>query len=871
MSEEETNTEETQTQALDSNEEVILDFPEYPDEDWLEGSDEDDDTESELEVSKSETEIENESKETNQDDQALTPEEIAARNKKFREQRKKKKEKEKKTGKSKKTNSQRKANETNEAEFLKTSTTLEDEDDESEEEELTFLTNSVGTLRKAYLETQETESSAYVGGKNYVGLEPPVRSSQEDFLRRQRPKSPSTSMEVKNRFAVSKGIGEGVLLKQASKKFAGSFQENKKQIVKGKETFALHIACLLGQADVASELIKSGAKIHQQNKAGYYPIHYAVSKASNAHSQIVQMLTNNGAKFDVKANHTGETPLHYAILKAAPTKIPFTIQLVLHASQHKIDFNQKDTIYGQTPLHYACKLGFFQAAKLLLAEKRIICHTPDNNGYTPLHLAILANSVQCVDLLITKSPSISDVTNWGETALHLACKVQNPPILRLLMGVLRRQPSNFSIISKKDNKGFTPIHYAALQSSIGCLQMFPHFAELEDNIGLSPIFWSSLKGHRVATHHLLAQKVGCVHPQFGDVHYPMGNDFEAPLFSERFSDLKIIVHNQKLPVHRVLLGRCLPQYSMGFETEVALQQEVDERQVKEFLKFIYTGKIPESIEEKNTLRDIACIFGIPLLQSLLETAILTGQVDRTSNLTLYLGDILTTGKYSDVLINVEGKGFLAHRIVLSCRSAYFHELFDKNPNERVFNIPSGISKAMFSILLEYMYTDSIKKASGMTTETLFEVWELAKAFNLPALAFRCELFLYEKISPENVESIYLLSENNDMPTLKEGVIEYLLQSYKNLKKGNFLDQLATPEHSKSLEKKIKKREKEEKKKKTKPEPQVTHAVFFNIDEKQQRNSPSLRKKNKLDKKLTSSPSSLARSASANVIPTFKGK
>jgi len=77
----------------------------------------------------------------------------------------------------------------------------------------------------------------------------------------------------------------------------------------------LHIASLIGNAEVARILVVAGADINVKNKIGVAPIHLA----SESSPELVKFLLNNQADINLKDDE-GDTPLHWAY-KSGNTEI----------------------------------------------------------------------------------------------------------------------------------------------------------------------------------------------------------------------------------------------------------------------------------------------------------------------------------------------------------------------------------------------------------------------------------------------------------------------------------------------------------------------------------------------------------------------
>ena len=75
---------------------------------------------------------------------------------------------------------------------------------------------------------------------------------------------------------------------------------------------------------------------------------------------------------------------------------------------------------GTTEAHrIAIKQDYALLMKILDLDPAL-ANTKDDNGWTPLHEAVLRNSEAIIELLIESGADVNAVTNFGETALNLA-------------------------------------------------------------------------------------------------------------------------------------------------------------------------------------------------------------------------------------------------------------------------------------------------------------------------------------------------------------------------------------------------------------------------------------------------------------------
>ncbi|XP_063442777.1 ankyrin repeat domain-containing protein 27-like [Mytilus trossulus] len=88
----------------------------------------------------------------------------------------------------------------------------------------------------------------------------------------------------------------------------------------------------------------------------------------------------------------------------------------------------------------------------------------DKKGYTPLHRAVLANSLQLVHLFVTKGAKINDVTSKYITPLHLACYLGFTDIANYLVG-------NGAYVNVKDSMLDTPLHLCCYKGFVDIIDM----------------------------------------------------------------------------------------------------------------------------------------------------------------------------------------------------------------------------------------------------------------------------------------------------------------------------------------------------------------------------------------------------------------
>ncbi|WOG28592.1 ankyrin repeat domain-containing protein [Endozoicomonas sp. 8E] len=180
----------------------------------------------------------------------------------------------------------------------------------------------------------------------------------------------------------------------------------------------LLIASAEGHTELAEVLINNGADVNAvMAEKGVTPLFFA---AQNNHTDIVKLLINKGVNVDAPQTKDGATPLSIAVQKGCND----SVKLLLNAGADP----NATLSNGVTPLYIAAFRGNSESMQLLL-EKGADLDSRTKLGVTPLFAADARDNIECVKLLLNAGAKInvraSDAapltiatrmgcTTWGE-------------------------------------------------------------------------------------------------------------------------------------------------------------------------------------------------------------------------------------------------------------------------------------------------------------------------------------------------------------------------------------------------------------------------------------------------------------------------
>eukprot|EP00795_Rhopilema_esculentum_P008747 gene8747-14770_t len=301
--------------------------------------------------------------------------------------------------------------------------------------------------------------------------------------------------------------------------------ENDPYSITGKFT-CLHFLAMVhlgadDQADCVDMIMKTvnGQLLNAKCRHGRTPLHIAI-KFRNYHAAVC--FINAGCDISIKSSNSEEDCLLGPI--ALASRPPCQLDVVKELIKFKADPNVRSGKDERTPLSFAVEnvsdktyVGAvaLELVKTLVAAGAIV-NSCDVNRRTPLHHLINSSSggyealTEVEEFFISsdadvtatdckqKMPIFYAFSNFNSKQKDETSMIDPISIVRLICDHAETKSVHTSVLSHKDNRQRTVMHYAALRgASISCLHMLKHgaLANGVDEDGNTPVALALRSGH----------------------------------------------------------------------------------------------------------------------------------------------------------------------------------------------------------------------------------------------------------------------------------------------------------------------------------------------------------------------------------------
>jgi len=265
----------------------------------------------------------------------------------------------------------------------------------------------------------------------------------------------------------------------------------------------LHHAIKEGHTELARFLIDQDANLNAKEKRwDYAPLHYAIWFEN---IDIVEVLVNKG----VDVNYTPKRD-YSPLINAIWCKDKYRYNMVRLLLDHGARFNVKDQ-EGWTAFRRAAKDGHHDVIELFVAKGADIStfhmaacmgdldrvknfveqgsdvDTKDELGWTPLFWASCMGRTEVAQFLITKGANVN-LKNSQSTALHRAARAGAKDIVQLLI-------AQGADVKARDKRGRTPLHGVYSQEVADLLIREGADVNLRDWGNMTPLWLAANDGH----------------------------------------------------------------------------------------------------------------------------------------------------------------------------------------------------------------------------------------------------------------------------------------------------------------------------------------------------------------------------------------
>lgn len=160
----------------------------------------------------------------------------------------------------------------------------------------------------------------------------------------------------------------------------------------------------------------------------------------------------------------------------------------------------------------------------------------------------------------------------------------------------------------------------------------------------------------------------------------------------------------------------------------------------------------------------------------------------TSTYATQMRAMVNDDEFSDVTFLVEDQPIHAHRAILAQRCDHFAAMFRSGMREsveRTIPIPDT-SRQVFLLLLEYLYTDSVK----IDVEHSIGLYITADIYQLDRLREMCCTVVRRNLNPENSGPLVQIADEKHCPVLRDICLAYIVEHFNVVSKTEGIKQVS---------------------------------------------------------------------------------
>lgn len=290
------------------------------------------------------------------------------------------------------------------------------------------------------------------------------------------------------------------------------FTKELNYIIAGTTVKPIHYAAEKGKRNAFDYIISKNISVNEPDKDGNPPLFYAINSNDEP---MMNYLLSRGANLALR-NNQGEDAFavaafnkHFNLLHILKNKhnvnidnqdnkgrtnlMRYTIEqnhqgmneLIALGANIRITDNEKENI-----LHKIARIGDQNAANIALNADKNLLYDSNQDGNTPLLVAIQNGHFNLAKHLINAGADINVINTKGDNVLHQIAKKNNPLFHELLNKV------NPQLINAKNNDGETPIFFAAQNNNViaikNLIQHKTEYQHITTIHGLTPLHYASL-------------------------------------------------------------------------------------------------------------------------------------------------------------------------------------------------------------------------------------------------------------------------------------------------------------------------------------------------------------------------------------------